>query len=166
MRILFALILALFVASCGSLRVNSAKQVHTVTQSKDSTGRKVTTIREKADTLVKVAGSTAKASKPVSNLQDGDSLVLETDGQRVVVTVDDGGNVQAVGTIKPREIPISIDREIKREDETHVQTDTKVHDNQAVIEKKRDTTYTWLAVPIALLLLALLVLRFVLKRLG
>jgi hypothetical protein len=162
MRILAIILLAMAVTSCGTLQKH--KQIETLTQQKDSTARKVTVIREKVDTVVKVAGSSTSGSKPVENLLAGDSLVLENDGQRVVVKVDQGGNVNAVGTIKPREIPITIDREIKHEDETHVTTDTRSKATELQV-KRTTTSWTWLAIPLALIIFLLVILRQYWKRL-
>lgn len=136
-----AAMLSLALVSCGTL--NRTKQVTKTTKASsvdsstlkasksDSAASSRTTIREKVDTSVAIKGGQQSGSKPASNILAGDSLVLDSDIQRVVVDHDPAtGNLRARATVKDRQAHILIDKEttqdhsvqVKREqaESTHV----------------------------------------------
>jgi hypothetical protein len=167
MKHILILLLAMMLASCGTLRKNVQKETKDSTSTISTRDKSVSIITEKIDTSVKLPGDTAKASKPLDNLIKGDTLKASTNGTQLEVYYEPTtGRIHAKAITEPKDVPIIIDRttkvenDIEREEEAafHSATEDKQIDREET-EILKDAT--WL---IVVGLIALLVLLYLLNR--
>lgn len=154
--LIVGLIVLTLVTGCGLNR-----HINKVESKSDSTAKKSVTVREKIDTIIKLPESRVTGSKPIENLQEGDTLRIENAYQRVWVTIQDG-NIYATGESKPVDIPVSMERETIHTEETIIKTE-----NTATEKKTEAGTApfpTFLAVILCLFIIGLLVLRYLLRK--
>lgn len=161
--ILIIIAAALALTGCGSM--NKHREIHTKAAAihSDSAARTVTITREKADTTVKVPAVKQTATKPVTNLVAGDSIVLDNDRQHVTVDYDPlTGSIRATGTVKEIQVPVTIDREVIKSEEVAVSHDqVKTQDDIVQSKDVRTSSGFMYGVIVSVFLVAIILLAIV-----
>lgn len=166
MKTIIAIVLAIILTGCGSLKKSVHKEATDSSSVVTATDKSTTTITEKADTTVKIKGDTAKASKPLDNLVKGDTLKAESNGTKVEVYFNPTtGRIHAQAITEPKEIPILIDRTTKVENDLRYQEEKEFHQEHKDVQVDRKETnllnpYLWVVWLIFALVLLYLLWRF------
>jgi hypothetical protein len=167
MKHLIILLLAMALASCGTLKKTVHKETadsSSVVTKEDKTKTKIT---EKADTTVRIKGDTAKATKPLENLVKGDTLRAKTNGTSLNVFYNPKtGDVHAEAITEPKDVPIVVDRTTETQNDIREQEERDFHSATEDKQIDREETEllkdaTWL---IVVGLITLLVLLYLLSR--
>ena len=158
-RIIVILAMAAALTGCGSLSKFKERKEHVQAEKADSTVSTLTVVREKADTVVKVPAVKQNGAKPVQNIIQGDSLVIDNERQRVVVDYDlKTGNLRATAEVKEVDIPIIVDRETIHAEQVKVETEKTDAEKYETVEKEVKTSSgfmngTFMGVGLALLMM-------------
>lgn len=159
-------LLLLMVAGCASTKtkMRTSENVELTTKTNETTKTK-TVITEKLDTNIQVKPSQVTINSSIEELLKGDTLRAENDATSVAIVLDPTtGALTAIGTTKPREIPVNIDRRTEIESETNTEANTQLTQNIDKTEKESKSGIAWYWYVIACLIL-LLALLYLLNRL-
>lgn len=159
------MLLALMLASCGTFRKSVQKQTTDSTSIQSTRETNLSITSEKIDTIVKIKGDTAKATKPLENLVKGDTLKASTNGTSVEVFYNPStGNIHAKAITEPQNVPVVMDRMIVHNSDVIASEEYNFH--HAIEEKnvqKEETNllnpYLWVVWLIILLAVAYILLR-------
>lgn len=139
------LLFALSFASCSTIK-NVHKLNQKVKSEKDSTA--VTSIKnediiktittEKADTTIKVKGSTLSGSTSLKQLRK--PFVMEDKNQAVTVSFDSLGDIKVTAKVKDKDIHVDVNKRSEQVINKHTKTDSKIVDKEETTtqEKKFD----------------------------
>lgn len=138
-RLLLMLAIALTATGCGASKKLKEQESNKAVLKLDSSATTITTVKEKADTTVKIAGASQNGGKPVENILQGDSLVVESERQRIVVDFDPlTRNIRARGEVKEMAVPIQIDRETTVAQHDEVKRETEVAAEKTTVQKESE----------------------------
>lgn len=138
-RLLIMLAIALTATGCGASKKLKEQESNKAILKLDSSATTITTVKEKADTTVKIAGASQNGGKPVENILQGDSLVVESERQRIVVDFDPlTRNIRARGEVKEMAVPIQIDRETTVAQRDEVKRETSVEAEKSTVQKESE----------------------------
>ncbi len=163
---LILLSLAISLGACGLFKKHKTKTKTDHVRTSDSAATVIVTVKEKADTVIVITGTTVSGEKPAESILKGDSLVVDNGGIRVVVKADPvTGSLKATATTRDRAVPISISKETTTASRVHVKRTDELHTKTKDKEKSR-TVNPVNAVIFALifLLLVLALLRYIHRR--
>jgi ABC-type Fe3+-hydroxamate transport system substrate-binding protein len=138
--------LAVALSACGSMSKTQRTTANETSKETDSLARSIEMERVTMDTTVTLPGDTVTGSKPASDILDGDSLVLESSGQSVVVKYDKATkNLKARSVVKPRAVPVKAVKETVRASAVRVQNqDTnKTATSDMQQERKGASGFPW-----------------------
>lgn len=129
-----------------------------------------TMVSELLDTTVTTASTTINGSRPLTDLQSGNTLVLEDGGQKVEVSVDSKGTIHAAATVKPQTIPVLVKKitvneqqlkqTIKASSDSTGKENIKTKTNTEILDRVVTKTFGlpwWLWILLALAVIAYLI---------
>ena len=174
MRILIIFWLAITLMGCASTRkvveassTDKAIKTEEVTTSKE----KVTTVTtEKVDTTVTIPGATTTVTRPLDEILRGDTIKAENNGTSVAVVYNPStGTVTAVGKTAFREVPITLNKTTtsvaERGSRTDYKSDTRVKEEDKVVDKEKESIFKeWAWLILLLLFLLILIAGYALYR--
>jgi hypothetical protein len=174
MRTLIVLWLALTLVGCASTRkVVETSSTDTSIKSEEVTTstEKVTTVTtEKVDTTVTIPGETTSVTRPLDDLLRGDTIKAENNGTSVAVVYNPTtGTVTAVGKTAFREVPITLNKTTtsvaERGSRTDLKSDTRVKEQDKVVDKEKESIFKeWAWLILLLSFLLLLIVGYALYR--
>ena len=164
--LLIPAILAFSLVGCGTFKKTTNVENEAVKTEILTNTVETKTLTEKASTTVTTQADTARATKHLDNLLNGDTLKTETDHTSINVFFNhETGEIDATAVSKPQIIPVEIERSIVTKNETSTLAKSDTEKESRHEDKERESgTSTFLWGIISVLIPFILILIYIIYR--